>query len=232
MHIIHLFKYLLPGFILLLPAIVEAGPTPYPAPELLKRAAAAVSHPSAKHSMMLFHGTENSAAASSMAHHVDLSKTHVCGDFHHNAKHGSDGGAYFTDSLISAAQFSCYNNKYDPTLKLPTTVYVLAFHWTPGSYKVYEFEQKDKFSLSDAQCTAYDMITGPMWNPYTDKYFTDDFWQYAIVKQAAVSGLAYVHTYEVHCKNVPIGNALTGAMYEDGQGGNKNFNSLASHLSS
>jgi len=227
MHTIHLRSLLLSGLILLLPAIVEAAPTPYPASELVKRAG--VSHPSATHSMMLFHGTATSAAANSMAHHVDLSQTHVCGDLHHNAKHGSDGGAYFTDSLISAAQFACYKDAFDPSLKLPTTVYVLAFKWTPGSHKVHEF--KDLKSLSEAQCAANDMISGPMWNPITDKHFTTDFWQYALVKQAATSGLAYVHTYQVHCKNVPIGNALTGAMYEDGQGGNGKFNSLASHLS-
>jgi len=238
MHIIHLrslFKYLLSGSILLLLATVEAAPKPntthlVQTAELLKRAG--VTHPSATHPMTLFHGTDTSAAAASMAQHVDLSKTHTCGDLHHNAKHGSDGGAYFTDSLIAAAQFSCYKDAYDPHMKLPTTVYVLEFFWSPAGHSVFEFTEKDKYTLSEAQCSTHDMISGPMWNPITDKDFTTDFWQYAIVRQAAIPGLSYEHTYIAHCKNVPKGNALTGGMYESGQGGNSGFLSLANHLAS
>jgi len=189
-----------------------------------------VAHPSAKKAVTLFHGTETLAAATSMAKHVDLSKTHTCGDLHHNQKHGSDGGAYFTDSIIAAAQFSCYKDAYDPSLKLPATVYVLEFAWTPGSHKVYEFAAKDKYTLSEAQCGTHDMVTGPMWNPITDKSFTKNFWQYAVVKQAATTGLAYRHTYTVHCKNVPKGEALTGELYTEGQGGNPKFSELATQL--
>jgi hypothetical protein len=37
----------------------------------------------------------------------------------------SEGGVYFTDSVIVAAQFACYKDTYDVSKPQPTTVYVL-----------------------------------------------------------------------------------------------------------
>jgi hypothetical protein len=66
----------------------------------------------------------------------------------------------------------------------------------------------------------------------SDKDLTPSFWQYAIVKQAATSGLKYHHTYDIHCKNVPKGAKLTNEQYEHGQGGNPNFGGLVKQLTS
>lgn len=81
-----------------------------------------------------------------MAAGVDMSKTHKCGDLHHNNDKSmddlpvyaflfsepveftlteSEGGAYFTDSVVVAAQFACYKDTYDPSIAQPTTVHVL-----------------------------------------------------------------------------------------------------------
>ncbi|KAF8164327.1 hypothetical protein BJ912DRAFT_1004424 [Pholiota molesta] len=187
-----------------------------------------LEHPSGKNAAILFHGTQNSAAAKSMAAGVDLSKTHTCGDLHHHDDKKSEGGVYFTDSVIVAAQFACYKDTYDASKAQPTTVHVLEFAWTPGTFKVYEF--KDLATVTVNQCRAYDMITAPMHNPITDKDMTKSFWQYAVVNQAAAKGLVYHQTYEVHCKNVPKGAALTDEIYADGQGGNTHFKDLTAKL--
>jgi hypothetical protein len=59
---------------------------------------------------------------------------------------------------------------------------------------------------------------------------TKSFWQYAVVNQAAAKGLVYHQTYEVHCKNVPKGTALTDKIYAEGQGGNTHFKDLTAKL--
>jgi len=234
-------KYMLAGlaFVLFVSTGVEALPTkvtpstgapscPIRAPQSKLHKRTVLVHPSGKTATTLFHGTQNGAAAKSMEAGVDLSKTHKCGDLHHDNDKKSEGGAYFTDSVIVAAQFACYKDTYDPSLPQPASVHVLEFSWTPGTSKVYEF--KDLASVSDAQCRAYDMITGPMHNPLTDKDMTKSFWQYAIVNQASAKGLVYHQTYEVHCKNVPKGPALTDELYEHGQGGNSNCHTLTTQL--
>jgi len=231
------FKYMLAGLVvLLLLSSVEAAPMQKKSgtcllrpPQSKLRARSPVVHPSAKNAITLFHGTEKRANAINMAQGVNLSKTYDCGDFHDNQLHGSDGGAYFTDSVVAAAQFSCYKDAHDPTL-VPATVHVLEFTWTPGSRKVYEFTDMRAFSL--AQCSTHDMIAGPMGDPVTDKYLTPDFWQYALVKQSATTGLAYRRTYQVHCKNVRQKHGLTPELYMQGQGGNPKFQELVTQLTS
>lgn len=59
---------------------------------------------------------------------------------------------------------------------------------------------------------------------------TKSFWQYAIVNQAAAKRLVHRQTYEVHCKNVPKGAALTNEIYAEGQGGNAHFGALTAKL--
>jgi len=234
------FKYMLAGLVvLLLLSSVEALPTHKKPGSCLIRTPQSKSqhkrspviHPSAKNAVILFHGTSKAGAATSMAHHVDLLKTHSCGDLHHNKKHGSDGGAYFTDSVVAAAQYACFEHAYDEkNVALPTTVDVLEFGWTPGNYKVYEFKAGE--ILSAAQCGAHDMVTGPMTNVDTDKFFTPTFWQYALVKQAATAGLAYRHTYKIHCKHLRRGALLSDVDYTHGQGGNPGFQALVTKFTS
>jgi len=234
-----LFRYLSAGLVvLLLVSSGEALPKGKPGAACAVRAPGRslhkrnLAHPSGKQAVTLFHGTSSSASAASIkAHGVDLAKTNHCGDLHHTAK-GADGGAYFTDSVIAAAQYACHRDAYakSPT---PTNAYVLEFQWVPGSSKVFEFSSLKE--LTDDKCRDNAMITGPMHNPMTDTGLTTDFWQYAIVKQDALHGLHYVATHVIPChgtsgENVPLGNKLTSATYADGQAGHGGYQSFVSTL--
>jgi len=233
-----LFKYLSAGLlVLLLVSSSEALPAGKPGATCAVRAPAqslhkrALVHPSGKQALTLFHGTSNKEGAEAMAHKVDLAKTHNCGDLHHHTK-GADGGAYFTDSVIAAAQYACHRDEYQhsPT---PADAYVLEFTWTPGTSTVYEFHSvKD---LTDDKCHENDMITGPMRDDLVDVGLTREFWQYAIVKNGALVGLKYVKTYTIPCngasgENVPKADKLTSAMYEEGQKTNSGFSSFVTQL--
>lgn len=233
-----LFKYLSAGFVvLLLVSSGEALPKGKPGATCAVRPPArslhkrALVHPSGKEAVTLFHGTSNQAGATAMAQKVDLAKTNNCGDLHHHTK-GADGGAYLTDSIIAAAQYACHRDEYQgsPT---PADAYVLEFTWTPGTSKVYEFHAlKD---LTDDKCHENDMITGPMHDDVVDVGLTRVFWQYAIVKQAAVQGLKHVKTYTIPCngesgENVPKADKLTSAIYEEGQKTNSGFSNLVTQL--
>ncbi|KAJ7085108.1 hypothetical protein B0H15DRAFT_931848 [Mycena belliarum] len=54
---------------------------------------------------------------------------------------------------------------------------------------------------------------------------TDLFWQYAIVKQAAIShALEFKEHYSnIYCSSIPFGETLSARMYAEGQGGNPAF---------
>jgi hypothetical protein len=57
-----------------------------------------------------------------------------------------------------------------------------------------------------------------------DKDITADFWQYAIVQQAAMDNyLKYQETYVIPCANVPKGAAVSADDYMKGQGTNAGF---------
>ncbi|KAJ7783982.1 hypothetical protein DFH07DRAFT_948973 [Mycena maculata] len=162
------------------------------------------------------------------------------------------GGFYLTDSLVTAAQYACYKDGQAPPHQ---PVDVLEFSWNGQGFGIYDFTsienpiyekfEEYNFAESDAaivrsfQAQATHiyrnaMITAPMNSPDADMDLTDDFWQYAIVKQDAVTGptagLRYKTRYSVYCSKVPKGNGLTPAMYTAGQGGNPAFATLISEL--
>ncbi|KJA24281.1 hypothetical protein HYPSUDRAFT_53878 [Hypholoma sublateritium FD-334 SS-4] len=181
--------------------------------------------------MVLFHGTRTEENVISLSTNVDLSKTNSMGDLHTNKKGGADGGAYFTDSLVAAAQYACYSTKYDTTMALPDIVYVASFQWTPGQFKVHEFSTKSEVTADKSDTS--DMISGPMSAPaFIDMYLTPYFWQYAVVKKTAVAGLKHLQNYKVYCKNVPEGRNLQEQEYAKGQSGNPEFNALVTGLTS
>ncbi|KAJ7085115.1 hypothetical protein B0H15DRAFT_931850 [Mycena belliarum] len=125
--------------------------------------------------------------------------------------------------------------------KTPEKVEVLEFSWKGDGIAVYDFKSKDDLnyeklinynagidsSFKSAAAKIYEnsMITGPMGLKGVDAKLTDFFWQYAIIKQAAISkGLEYKHRYSsIYCSSVPVGASLDAERYAQGQEGNAHF---------
>ncbi|KAJ7495111.1 hypothetical protein FB451DRAFT_1550703 [Mycena latifolia] len=200
-----------------------------------------VRHPSATNTISLFHGTTATNAAKIDAQGPLISITPK-GDF--NSEPGVDGGFYLTDSLITAAQFACHEQARGS----PPEVDVLEFTWH-GSSSVHEFPGetqewlsfvnhnlgpdpvKDAFHPRALEIFQNDMISGPMKGP-DDFDLTDDFFQYAVVKQAAADTQLTPkrHHRNILCANVPKGNSLTDAQYTGTQGGNSQLNTILATL--
>jgi hypothetical protein len=202
--------------------------------------ARAVSHPSARGSITLFHGTSSSQAASLVSQGVQLSKTAASGDFSHRPE--VDGGFYMADSLIAAAQFACFELGQDS----PTKVDVLEYTWNGAGVTVHEFPSRntefdsfleynegdenventsDPFHAQAIEIFKSSMISGPLSGGDFDKDLRNDFQQYAVVRQpAASSKLVLKQRHQnILCKNVPKGEALTDDLYKQTQGGNSGF---------
>ena len=67
---------------------------------------------------------------------------------------------------------------------------------------------------------------------FLDASLTDDFWQYAVVKQEAVAGLKHLKNYKVYFPNVKEHDGLSKEQYAQGQYGNSGFDSLVEELTS
>jgi len=188
-----------------------------------------VIHPSGKNTITLFHGTSPDNARSIEDNGILLAKTKKSGDFHSLELGSNAGGMYFTDSLAAAAQFACYGV---PRGKRPERVDVLEYSWTPGSFHIHELDTAGYENLMHVNAFIpgankneakkimkdSDMITGPMNVVGTDDLLTKDFWQYAIIKQEAVSGLHRVTTHRnIICARVPQRTGLTSDIYRKGQ---------------
>ncbi|KAF7309314.1 hypothetical protein MIND_00301700 [Mycena indigotica] len=210
-------------------------------------ARAGLAHPSGKGRVTLFHGTDPSKAASLTAG-VNLAKTAPTGDFNHKPE--VPGGFYLTDSVIAAAQFACWGAEQGE----PAKVDVFEYAWDGVGAGVFEFPGQTPdwleflFYNSEEDTTRENvdddfraqaveiyknkvMITGPM-NGQDDELITNEFQQYAIINQAAVtSRLRLVARHQnIVCKNVPQADALTTTLYTKGQGGNPSFQSLLTKL--
>ncbi|KAH7880171.1 uncharacterized protein C8R40DRAFT_1234449 [Lentinula edodes] len=186
-------------------------------------------HPSAKHSVHLFHAGKPEG-----------------GDFHRSPVHAG----YMTDSIYAAAQFVCHAPDQDDG-STQTSAYVVEFSWD-GDEHVQEFTAKDnswiEFQMynidttgTDTKPASYDsimaktMVTGPMdlstvLDDSIDDHLTESFWQYAILahqdpqkKYTYSDKLKPLTVHEVYCDHVPIGNALTDKMYAMGQQADSDF---------
>ncbi|KAJ7440902.1 hypothetical protein FB451DRAFT_1561400, partial [Mycena latifolia] len=141
-----------------------------------------VAHPSAQGTITLFHGTTSESADSIVANGPDISYTPQ-GDF--NSQPDVPGGFYMSDSLLSAAQFACYESQRGS----PDEVDILEFTWQ-GASDVYEFtgitDEWHSFvnynlgthSATDAfHSRAVEIFQNVMVD------LTDEFFQYAVVNQ-------------------------------------------------
>ncbi|KAJ3852628.1 hypothetical protein EV368DRAFT_64748 [Lentinula lateritia] len=221
----------------------------YAIPVQRQQSRSALIHPSAKHSVHLFHGTFESSLANNIlkvGFDVNKSGRPEGGDFHRSPVHAG----YMTDSIYAAAQFVCHAPDQDDA-STQTSAYVVEFSWD-GDEHVQEFTAKDnswiEFQMYNIDTTgtetkpaSYDgimaktMVTGPMdlstvFDDSIDDHLTESFWQYAIIahqnpqkKYTYSDKLKPLTVHEVYCDHVPIGNALTDKMYAMGQQADSDF---------
>ncbi|KAJ3878293.1 hypothetical protein F5051DRAFT_428289 [Lentinula edodes] len=214
----------------------------YAIPVQRQQSRSALIHPSAKHSVHLFHGTFESSLANNIlkvGFDVNKSGKPDSGDFHRSP-----------DSIYAAAQFVCHAPDQDDA-STQTSAYVVEFSWD-GDEHVQEFTAKDnswiQFQMYNIDTTgtvtkpaSYDsimaktMVTGPMdlstvLDDSIDDHLTESFWQYAILahqdpqkKYTYSDKLKPLTVHEVYCDHVPIGNALTDKMYAMGQQADSDF---------
>ncbi|KAJ3859552.1 hypothetical protein EV359DRAFT_68061 [Lentinula novae-zelandiae] len=196
----------------------------YAIPVQRQQSRSALIHPSAKHSVHLFHGTFESSLANNIlkvGFDVNKSGRPEGGDFRRSP-----------DSIYAAAQFVCHAPDQDDA-STQTSAYVVEFSWD-GDEDVQEFTAKDNSWIEDS-IMAEIMVTGPMdlstvLDDSIDDHLTESFWQYAILahqnpqkKYNYSDKLKPLMVYEVYCDHVPIGNALTDKMYAMGQQADSDF---------
>lgn len=153
----------------------------------------------------MYHGTSPENAASIFT-----------GGFHWTDKRGDfspNGGVYLAKTMRSAGQFHCNPGKGSA----PTQVSIVEVEWNGQGKRVKEFKSKDKeweaFTtwaskggkglLPVAYKTTFpeiiktmDMVAGPMGALGgaigADKHLTDNFYQYAVIKENQLSSLTRI----------------------------------------
>ncbi|KAJ4463836.1 hypothetical protein C8J55DRAFT_553196, partial [Lentinula edodes] len=198
-----------------------------------------VQHPAGKSNVVLFHGTYSIASATALKSEVNLELSAKHGDLHSTMVSGVNGGFYLTDSLLAAGQFACRD--------VEPKAYILGieYEWTGASLPVKDYQAGSDFkAYLEYEKYAYPrnaaldqvmkenvMISGPMNARGVDDCLSDDFWQYALIKQqAATSNLKYITTYEVVCSAVPDGNKLNDVLYSASQKSSPVFPEMVKQL--
>ncbi|KAJ3850041.1 hypothetical protein EV368DRAFT_84920 [Lentinula lateritia] len=196
-----------------------------------------VQHPAGKSNVVLFHGTYSIASATALKSEVNLQLSAKHGDLHSTMVSGVDGGFYLTDSLLAAGQFACRD--------VEPKAYTLEYEWTGASLPVKDYQAGGDFkAYLEYEKYAYPrnaaldqvmkdnvMISGPMNARGVDDCLSDNFWQYALIKQqAATSNLKYITTYEVDCSAVPDGNKLNDVLYSASQKSSPVFPEMVKQL--
>ncbi|KAJ3859914.1 hypothetical protein EV359DRAFT_67762 [Lentinula novae-zelandiae] len=218
-----------------------------------------VQHPAGKSNVVLFHGTYSIASATALKSEVNLELSAKHGDLHSTMVSGVDGGFYLTDSLLAAGQFTCRDVEpkayilgieYEWTgASLPVKDYQAG-----GDFKAYlEYEKYayprnaalDQVMKDNVMISGYNFVSSkwefstlaqflslrPMNARGVDDCLSDNFWQYALIKQqAATSNLKYITTYEVVCSAVPDGNKLNDVLYSASQKSSPVFPEMVKQL--
>ncbi|KAH7880174.1 uncharacterized protein C8R40DRAFT_1066270 [Lentinula edodes] len=202
-----------------------------------------VQHPAGKSNVVLFHGTYSIASATALKSEVNLELS---------AKHGDLHSTMVFFWLLVNLHAEMWNQK--PIFLNMNGLVQVKDYQAGGDFKAYlEYEKYayprnaalDQVMKDNVMISGYNFFSSkwefstlarflslrPMNARGVDDCLSDDFWQYALIKQqAATSNLKYITTYEVVCSAVPDGNKLNDVLYSASQKSSPVFPEMVKQL--